>query len=300
MSAKIIDGNKIAAEIRVEIKEEVAALKRKGINPGLVVVLVGEDPASTSYVRNKGKACDEVGIIGETIKLPATTTEEELLDLVKKLNNDPKWHGILIQLPLPDHIEESKIINAIDPYKDVDCFHPYNIGRVLIGDPIFLPCTPAGIQQLLIRTDNNPKGKHVVICGRSNIVGKPMAAILVQKDSMVQKSSGADATVTIVHTRTKDMAYHTRQADILIAAAGVPRMIKADMVKDGVVVIDVGVNRVDDPTSPKGWKLVGDVDFDAVKEKASAITPVPGGVGPMTITMLLQNTVRAAKLVKRT
>jgi len=289
MAAKIIDGNRIAAEVRSEVAEEVKALKSKGVNPGLVVVLVGEDPASTVYVRNKGKACSEAGILGETISLPAATSEAELVDLVGKLNADPKWHGILVQLPLPKHIAESKIINAIDPGKDVDCFHPFNIGKVLIGEPIFLPCTPAGVQQLLLRSGYDPQGKHVVICGRSNIVGKPMCAILIQK------AAGANGTVTVVHTRTKDMAFHTRQADIVIAAAGSPRMIKADMVREGAVVIDVGVNRVDDPSSPKGWRLVGDVDFDAVKEKAEAITPVPGGVGPMTIAMLLKNTVKAAR-----
>ena len=290
MSAKIIDGTKIAAEIRGEIAVEVKKLKESGVNPGLVVVLVGEDPASAVYVRNKGKACEEVGMTSETIRLPATTPEAELVDLVKKLNNDPKWHGILVQLPLPKHISESKIINAIDPAKDVDAFHPYNVGKLLIGEPIFMPCTPAGAQQLLLRSGYDPAGKHVVICGRSNIVGKPMAAILIQKQP------GANATVTMVHTRTKDMASYTRQADILIAATGVPRMIKGDMVRDGVVIIDVGINSVVDPTHPKGRRLVGDVDFESVKDKAEAITPVPGGVGPMTITMLLKNTLKAASL----
>ncbi|MEK7477238.1 MAG: bifunctional methylenetetrahydrofolate dehydrogenase/methenyltetrahydrofolate cyclohydrolase FolD [Candidatus Coatesbacteria bacterium] len=290
MSAKIIDGTKISAEIRCELKEEVAGLKAQGVVPGLVVVLVGDDPASAVYVRNKGKACIDIGMASETITLPASTTEADVVDLVKKLNADPRWHGILVQLPLPKQIDESKIINAIDPAKDVDAFHPFNVGKILIGEPIFMPCTPFGVQELLTRSGNDPEGKHVVICGRSNIVGKPLAAMLVQK------RKGANATVTIVHTRTKDMASYTRQADILVAAAGSPRMIKADMVREGVVVIDVGTNRVDDPTHPKGWRLVGDVDFDAVKEKASAITPVPGGVGPMTITMLLKNTVKAAKM----
>lgn len=290
MVANVIDGNKIAEEIRAEVAENVKKLKEsKGITPGLVVVLVGEDPASTVYVRNKGKACEKVGIYSETIHLPATTPEAEVLALIDKLNKDPKFHGILVQLPLPDQIDENKVLNAISPTKDVDGFHPINVGKMLVGEPEFLPCTPAGIQQMLIRSGNDPKGKHVVICGRSNIVGKPMAAILVQK------KDGANATVTICHTRTKDMAFHTRQADILIAAAGSPKMIKADMVRDGVVVIDVGVNRVDAPGTEKGWKLAGDVDFDAVKEKAAAISPVPGGVGPMTITMLLVNTVRAAE-----
>ncbi len=290
MSAKIIDGKQISAEIRAEVTEEVRQLKQKGITPGLVVVLVGEDPASTVYVRNKGKACEEVGMASETIKLPAETPEAELVALVKKLNADPKWHGILVQLPLPKQINESKIINAIDPDKDVDCFHPFNIGRLLIGEPIFMPCTPAGCQELLVRSGNDPKGKHVVICGRSNIVGKPMAAILIQK------KAGANATVTLVHTGTKDMAQYLRQGDIIIAAAGKARMITGDMIKEGAAVIDVGINRIDDPSHPKGARLVGDVDFESVKEKASAITPVPGGVGPMTITMLLKNTVKAAQI----
>ncbi len=288
MSAKIIDGKQISAEIRKEITEEVKKVKARGINPGLIVILVGEDPASTVYVRNKGKACDEVGITSETVRLPATTSEAELVDLVRKLNSNPKWHGILVQLPLPKQINESRIINTIDPDKDVDAFHPFNIGRLLIGEPIFMPCTPAGVQELLMRSGNDPKGKHVVICGRSNIVGKPMAAILIQKQA------GANATVTIVHTGTKDMAHYLRQGDIIVAAAGKAKMITADMVKEGAVVIDVGINRIDDPSNPKGSKLVGDVDYDAVKEKVSAITPVPGGVGPMTITMLLKNTIKAA------
>jgi methylenetetrahydrofolate dehydrogenase (NADP+)/methenyltetrahydrofolate cyclohydrolase len=290
MAATIIDGKAVAEEIRREIAVRVRALKTRGVTPGLVVVLVGEDPASTVYVRNKVKACEDVGVLSENIRLPATTPEKDLVDLVIKLNDDPKWHGILVQMPLPKGIDESKIINTIDPKKDVDAFHPYNVGKLLIGEPVFMPCTPAGVQALLLRGGHDPKGKHVVICGRSNIVGKPMAAILIQK------REGANATVTLVHTGTKDLAAYTRQADILIAAAGSPRMIKADMVRDGVVVIDVGVNRIADPASPKGWRLVGDVDFDAVKEKAAAITPVPGGVGPMTITMLLQNTVKAAEM----
>ncbi len=290
MTAKIIDGKAVAAEIRREIADRVKALKAKGVTPGLVVVLVGEDPASTVYVRNKVKACEDVGVLSENIRLPAATPEKDLVDLVKKLNADPTWHGILVQMPLPKGIDESKIINTITPEKDVDAFHPYNVGKLLIGEPIFMPCTPAGVQQLLVRNGHDQKGKHVVVCGRSNIVGKPMAAILIQK------RAGANATVTLVHTGTKDLASITRQADILIAAAGSPYMIKADMVREGAVVIDVGVNRVNDPGSPKGWKLAGDVDFDAVKEKAAAITPVPGGVGPMTITMLLQNTVKAAEM----
>lgn len=289
MPAKIIDGNQVAAEIRAELKEKVAKLKaEKKVSPGLAVVLVGEDPASISYVTGKSKAAAEIGIFEETIRLPASTSEAELLKLVDRLNKDPKFHGILVQLPLPKQIDEKKVLLAIAPEKDVDCFHPYNVGKMLIGEPNYLPCTPAGVQQLLMRSGNDPSGKHVVICGRSNIVGKPLMAMLVQK------AKGANATITVVHTGTKDMASFTRQADILIAAAGAPQMIKADMVKDGACVIDVGVNRINDPTKKSGFRLVGDVDFDAVKEKASAITPVPGGVGPMTITMLMMNTVTAA------
>lgn len=289
MSAKIISGAQVAEEIRREIAEKVKELKGKGITPSLAVVLVGEDPASISYVTGKAKAAEELGIHEDTTRLPASTKEDELLRLIDKLNRDPKVHGILVQLPLPKHIDEKKVTYAILPEKDVDGFHPVNVGKLLIGEPDFLPCTPHGVQQLLIHSGNDPSGKHVVICGRSNIVGKPLLAMLAQKQK------GANATVTICHTGTKDMSYYTRQADIIIAAMGVPQVIKADMVKDGVVVIDVGVNRVDDATKKSGFRLVGDVDFDAVKEKASAITPVPGGVGPMTITMLMWNTVKAAE-----
>ncbi|RLG71234.1 MAG: bifunctional methylenetetrahydrofolate dehydrogenase/methenyltetrahydrofolate cyclohydrolase FolD [Methanobacteriota archaeon] len=289
MPAQIINGKEIAESIRAELREEIAKLKEQGVVPGLAVILVGEDPASKVYVRNKEKACVEMDIRSKTYRLPEETTEEELLELIDKLNRDSSVHGILVQLPLPKHIDEEKILLAIDPEKDVDGFHPYNVGRLVIGKPKFLPCTPAGIQEMLIRSGNNPEGKHVVVVGRSNIVGKPVANILFQK------KPGANATVTVCHTRTRDLASITRQADILIAAMGVPEFIKADMVKEGVVVIDVGVNRVEDPTSKKGYKLVGDVDFEAVKEKAKAISPVPGGVGPMTITMLMKNTVQAAK-----
>ncbi|MBI4334476.1 MAG: bifunctional methylenetetrahydrofolate dehydrogenase/methenyltetrahydrofolate cyclohydrolase FolD [Chloroflexi bacterium] len=289
MPAKIIDGNQVAADIRAELKEKVTKLKaEKKVSPGLAVVLVGEDPASVSYVTGKAKAAAEIGIFEETMRLPASTTEAELLSLIGRLNKDPKFHGILVQLPLPRQIDEKKVLLAIVPEKDVDCFHPYNVGKMLIGEPDYLPCTPAGVQQLLARSGNDPSGKHVVICGRSNIVGKPLMAMLVQK------ARGANATVTVVHTGTREMTHYTRQADILIAAAGVPQMIKADMIREGAVVIDVGVNRINDPTRKSGFRLVGDVDFDAVKEKASAITPVPGGVGPMTITMLMMNTVTAA------
>lgn len=291
MAAKIIDGNKIAEEIRQELKVKAKELKeKKGVTPGLAVVLVGEDPASVSYVKSKSKGSEEVGIYSETIQLPADTTEEEVLETVKRLNNDPRFHGILVQLPLPKHIDESKVLNTISPEKDVDGFHPVNVGKLLIGEPFFMPCTPHGVQQLLVRSGYDPAGKHVVICGRSNIVGKPLAAILMQK------KSGANATVTVCHTRTRDLPAMARQADILIAAMGSPKAITADMVREGVVVIDVGVNRVEDATRKTGYRLVGDVDFDAVKEKAEAISPVPGGVGPMTVTMLLVNTVRAAEI----
>ena len=290
MSAKIIDGNQIAADIRAEMKQEVADLKAKhGLTPGLAVVLVGEDPASVVYVRNKKRGCEEIGINSYEYKLEATAKESEVLDIVQKLNGDRNVHGILVQLPLPKQISESKILNTIVPEKDVDGFHPVNVGKMLIGEPCFLPCTPHGVQELLLRSGNDPKGKHVVVVGRSNIVGKPVTAILMQK------KPGADATVTVCHSSTKNLAEITRQADILIAAIGRAKMITADMVSNGVVVIDVGVNRIEDKSTKSGFRLVGDVDFDAVKEKASAITPVPGGVGPMTITMLLMNTIESAK-----
>jgi len=289
MTAKIINGNEIAAQIREELKERVKRLKEKGITPGLAVVLVGEDPASVSYVTAKAKGAEEVGIYEETVRLPADTPEAEVLQTVDRLNKDPKFHGVLVQLPLPRHIDTEKVINFISPEKDVDGFHPINVGKLLRGEPCPLPCTPHGVQQLLVRSGYDPDGKHVVICGRSNIVGKPLAAILMQK------KKGANATVTVCHTGTKDMAKFTRQADILVAAMGSPKAITADMVREGTVVIDVGVNRVEDKTRERGFRLVGDVDFEAVKEKAEAITPVPGGVGPMTVTMLLMNTVEAAE-----
>ncbi len=291
MTAKIISGKKIAEEMRAEMKKEIDELKSKhNLVPGLAVVLVGENPASVVYVRNKKKSCEQIGVNSIEHKLPADTPEADLLALVDKLNNDDAVHGILVQLPLPKQIDENKVLNKIVPTKDVDGFHPFNVGRMLVGDPIFLPCTPHGVQQMLVRSGAKVEGSHVVIVGRSNIVGKPVAAILVQK------AKGANATVTICHSRTKDLPSVTRLGDILIAAIGVPEFVKADMVKDGAVVIDVGVNRVEDKSNPKGFRLVGDVDFEAVKEKASAISPVPGGVGPMTITMLLHNTIRAAKL----
>lgn len=289
MTAKIISGNQVAAEIREELKGRVANLKQKGVTPALAVVLVGEDPASVSYVTSKAKGAEEIGIHEETIRLPANAKEEEVLKIVDQFNKDPKFHGILVQLPLPKHINTDKVINYISAEKDVDGFHPVNVGKLLRGEPCPLPCTPHGVQELLVRSGNDPSGKHVVICGRSNIVGKPLIGILIQK------AKGANATVTICHTGTKDMAYFTKQADIVVAAMGVPNAITADMIRDGAVVIDVGVNRVEDKTKEKGFRLVGDVDFEKIKEKASAITPVPGGVGPMTVTMLLQNTVEAAE-----
>jgi methylenetetrahydrofolate dehydrogenase (NADP+)/methenyltetrahydrofolate cyclohydrolase len=290
MTAEIISGTKIAEEIRAELAQKVKELKKKGITPGLVIVRVGEDPASISYVSGKTKASEELGIYSETTVYPENTTEKQLLVRIKELNNDPKFHGILVQLPLPKHINADKVLDAIDPKKDVDGFHPVNVGKLLIGDPYFMPCTPHGVQELLIRSGNSPEGKHVVVCGRSNIVGKPVMAILMQKQK------GANATVTVVHTGTKNMASIVRLGDIVIAAMGAPRVITADMIKEGAVVIDVGVNRIPDSTKKAGFRLVGDVDFDAISQKAKAITPVPGGVGPMTVTMLMANTVKAAEM----
>jgi len=289
MTAKLILGKDVSEEIYSELRQRIEALKAKGTVPGLAVVLVGNDPASQVYVRKKGEMCESLGMMSRTIVLPEETTQQELLEVVAGLNADPAIHGFLVQLPLPKHIDEEAIINAIDPRKDADCFHPSNVGRMLIGEPDFLPATPAGVQQMLIRSGIDTKGKHVVVVGRSNIVGKPMAAM------MVQKGAGADSTVTIVHSRTQDLPSITRQADILIVAIGKPRFVTADMVKEGAVVIDVGTNRVEDPTHPKGSRLVGDVDFENVKDKVSAITPVPGGVGPMTICMLMANAVKAAE-----
>ena len=294
MAAKIISGTQVAEEIRVELKQRVTKLKEQGVTPGLVMIRVGEDPASISYVTGKEKAADEIGVWSETTVLPESATEQELLAKVEEANKAEHVDGILVQLPLPKHIDADKVLNLIQPAKDVDGFHPVNVGKMLIGDPYFMPCTPAGAVELMSRSGNPPEGKHVVICGRSNIVGKPLMAMLVQK------KKNANATITVVHTGTKDMKEYTLQADILVAAMGSPEVIKADMVKEGVVVIDVGVNRVGmKPSKKDPSKMVadlrGDVDFEAVKEKASAITPVPGGVGPMTITMLMQNTVVAAE-----
>ena len=290
MTAQIISGTEIAKQIRAELKEEVTQLKEKhNLVPGLVTVLVGEDPASQVYVGQKEKTSHNLGIYSERHDLPAETSQEDLLVLIDKLNKDPKIHGILVQLPLPKHINETEVLFAIDPKKDVDGFHPVSLGKLMIGEPDYIPCTPHGIQQLLIRSGVKIEGAEVVVVGRSNIVGKPIANILLQK------KEGANATVTICHTRTKDMAFHTKRADILIVAAGKAKAITADMVKEGAVVIDVGVNQIG--TTAEGKRILsGDVDFENVKEKASAITPVPGGVGPMTITMLMLNTVRAAKL----
>jgi len=290
MTAQIISGTEIAKQIREELKQEIAELKEKhNLVPGLVTVLVGEDPASQVYVGAKEKTCNALGIYSERHDLPADTGEEKLLVLIDKLNKDPKIHGILVQLPLPKHIDTGKVLYAIDPKKDVDGFHPVNVGKLMIGEPDYLPCTPHGIQQLLIRSGVQVSGAEVVVVGRSNIVGKPIANILLQK------REGANATVTVCHTGSKDMSFHTKRADILIVAAGKPKAVTADMVKEGVVVIDVGVNRIGKTAEGKAI-LCGDVDFEAVKEKAKAITPVPGGVGPMTITMLMLNTVKAAKL----
>jgi methylenetetrahydrofolate dehydrogenase (NADP+)/methenyltetrahydrofolate cyclohydrolase len=289
MSAIIIDGKQVAADIRAELKAKVEKLKATtGITPGLAVVLVGDDPASKSYVTAKEKACAEIGLYSDDNRLPADCSQEHLLQLIDRLNRDPRIHGILVQLPLPKHIDETQVIMAIDPAKDVDGFHPVNVGRMVIGEKAFLPCTPHGVLQLLQRSGIKTAGAHAVIVGRSNIVGKPLANLLLQK------TASGNATVTICHTGTRDLAHFTRQADIVIAAAGRPNTITADMIRPGAAVIDVGVNRVEDPQAPRGYRLVGDVDFEAVRAKASYLTPVPGGVGPMTITMLLHNTVQAA------
>jgi len=289
MTARVIDGKQVAQEIREELKREIAKLKEKAVVPGLGVILVGDDPASKSYVTAKERACAEIGLWSDDHRLPADTPQDQLMALIRQMNADARIHGILVQLPLPKHMNESEVLMAIDPTKDVDGFHPVNVGKMVVGEKAFLPCTPHGIIQLLMRSGVKTDGAHVVVVGRSNIVGKPVAIMLLQK------KEHANATVTICHTRTKDLARFTRQADIVIAAAGRPNTITADMVRAGVVVIDVGVNRVDDPTRKSGYRLVGDVDFEAVKEKAAFITPVPGGVGPMTIAMLLCNVVEAAK-----
>jgi methylenetetrahydrofolate dehydrogenase (NADP+)/methenyltetrahydrofolate cyclohydrolase len=290
MSATIIDGTAIGKTIREELKAEVAEMRKRGVVPGLTVVLVGEDPASQVYVRMKGKAADELGMKSDTIRLPVNTPERDLLALLDRLNADAAVHGILVQLPLPGQMDSSKVLLRMKPEKDVDGFHPVNVGKLVIGDrTAFRPCTPAGVQELLIRSGSDPDGKHVVVVGRSLIVGRPVANILLQK------AKGANATVTVAHTGTRDLAAITRQGEILIVAAGRPEVITGDMIRPGAVVIDVGVNRVDDPTVEKGYRLVGDVKFSEAKEVASKITPVPGGVGPMTIALLMRNTVQAAR-----
>lgn len=296
MSAKIISGKEIAAQIREELKSDVERMKSEsGVIPGLVTILVGEDPASISYVTAKQKTAHELGFNSLQDTQPVDISEEDLLSLVQKYNDDPSIHGILVQLPLPKHINDKKVLNAINPDKDVDCFHPVNVGRLMIGgdEAIFKPCTPAGIQELIVRSGFETSGAEVVVVGRSNIVGKPIANI------MLQKGMGANSTVTIVHTGTKNLEAHCKMADILIVAAGVPDLVKPEWIKPGACVIDVGVNRVGEKISEKTGRkiaiLKGDVDFDAAKEIAGAITPVPGGVGPMTITMLMKNTVESAK-----
>ncbi len=288
MSAALLDGKSIAAEIRTELAAEVTRLRARGVTPGLGVVLVGDDPASHSYVTAKERACAELGLHSDDNRLPADTTPEALRAVLDRLNADPAVHGILLQLPLPRQLDETAALTAIRPEKDVDGFHPVNIGRMLVGQDAFLPCTPHGILQMLARRGIPTAGAHAVIVGRSNIVGKPLANLLLRKDPL------GNATVTVCHTGTPDIAVHTRRADIVIAAAGRPNTIRADMVKEGAVVVDVGVNRVPDASRKSGYRLVGDVDFEAVSRKASFITPVPGGVGPMTITMLMYNTVQAA------
>lgn len=285
----ILSGNEVASAVKADLKRRIKKLSEQGIVPGLTAVLVGEDPASQVYVRSKERQSSKLGFNSTVIRLAADTSEQDLLNVVEDLNADLSVHGILVQLPLPGHIDSQRIIESIDPEKDVDGFHPVSVGKLVLDLNGFVSCTPAGILEIMKHYHIETSGKHVVVVGRSNIVGKPMANLMIQKKNL------GNATVTLVHTRTPDMGYHTRQADILIAAAGVPEFITADMVKDEAVVIDVGINRVDDDTREKGYRLVGDVDYEAVLEKVSAITPVPGGVGPMTIAMLLSNTVKSAE-----
>jgi methylenetetrahydrofolate dehydrogenase (NADP+) / methenyltetrahydrofolate cyclohydrolase len=290
MTTTIIDGKAIAEQIKSEVKQETTRLKQdRSITPGLAFILVGENPASQVYVRSKGKACEAMGFCSVTERLPETTSQTELLRLIELFNKDKSIHGILVQLPLPKHIDESAVIEAIDWKKDVDGFHPINVGKLVIGQPCLRPCTPSGIQELLIRSGNDPSGKHVVVVGRSNIVGKPVMNILLQKQK------GANAVVTITHTGASDMSYYTKQADIVIAAIGKPNAITGEMLKPGCVAIDVGINRVDDSSAKNGYRIVGDVDFHSASGVAKAITPVPGGVGPMTIAMLMRNTLEAAE-----
>ena len=288
--ANILDGTALSKEIRSEVAESTLNLKTlHNLTPGLAAVLVGDDPASAVYVRNKGRACDEVGIFSEVFRLPKNTTQESVLDLVEDLNRDYRFHGILVQLPLPEQINETTIIEHIHPSKDVDGIHPFNLGKLTQGIPEFIPGTPAGVQQLLVRNGYDPAGKHVVICGRSNIVGKPLATLLTQR------SEGSNATVTVCHTRTNNITDFTKRADIVVAAIGRPKAITADMLKPGCIVIDVGINRVEDASRKSGYRLIGDVDYENILPICEAITPVPGGVGPMTIAMLLVNTVKAAE-----
>ena len=290
MSARVLDGAAIARAIRDEVARDVAELKRRGVEPGLAVVIVGDDPASRAYVKSKGDACREAGMHSETVRLPADTTEAELLAEVDRLNADPAIHGFLVQLPLPEQVDSRKVLLRVSPAKDVDGFHPMNAGKLAVGDPTALcPATPLGVQQMLIRSGIETKGAHAVVVGRSNIVGKPMAALLLQD------GPGGNATVTVCHSRSRDLPAITRSADILIVAIGRPAFLVAGMVRPGAVVVDVGINRVDDPAAPRGYRIVGDVDFGPVAEVASAITPVPGGVGKMTIAMLLMNTLQAAR-----
>ena len=290
MTATLLDGKALASTLRADIAAQVATLKAAhGITPGLGVILIGADPASLSYVTAKEKACEEAGMYSQTLRIPAETTQDEALALIAAMNADPRIHGILVQLPLPKHIDETAVTNAIIPEKDVDGFTPVNVGRMVIGETCFLPCTPHGIIQMLISAGVETSGKHAVVVGRSNIVGKPVAHLLMRK------AKGGNATVTVCHTGTKDLAAFTRQADILVVAAGRPATVTGDMIKPGAVVIDVGVNRIPDATKKNGFRLVGDVDFDTAAEVASLITPVPGGVGPMTITMLLYNTLESAR-----
>jgi methylenetetrahydrofolate dehydrogenase (NADP+)/methenyltetrahydrofolate cyclohydrolase len=290
LPAKLIDGAAVGDAMRAELQGEIRRLKAGGITPGLAAVLVGDNPASTTYVRMKGKACDEAGLYHETVRLEPETTEAELLELIERLNGDNRIHGILVQLPLPKHIAAQRVLHRVSPAKDVDGFHPENVGKVSIGDPTgFRPATPYGVQQLLVKSGVDTRGQHAVIVGRSNIVGRPLAALLLQD------GPGGNATVTVCHSRTRDMKAVTRLGDILIVAIGKPEFVTGDMIKPGAVVVDVGVNRVEDPSTKKGYRLVGDVLFAEAKQVAGAITPVPGGVGPMTITMLLYNTVQAAR-----
>ena len=288
--AQLIDGRAIAEKVYVDLRRQIADLKSKGVTPGLAVVLVGDDPASRAYVRSKDKMSRELGLHSVKLELPVTTTQKELLARVEELNRDPAVHGILVQSPPPNQIDEAAIVRALDPRKDVDGFHPENVAKLTLGDPAgFVPCTPLGVQRLLIENKIKIAGAHVVVLGRSMIVGKPVALLLLRK------GEGGDATVTVAHSRSRDLAAMTRSADILIAAIGQPRFVKGEHVREGAVVIDVGINRVEDATSQRGYRLVGDVDFDSVSSRAAAITPVPGGVGPMTIAMLMSNTVKACR-----